>query len=570
MLETMRRHSRSLVIYLVFGILIVVFIISFGPQSVGSRRGIRGGGSGCGNSTPAAAMVRGQEISENSWRYGILAYGHGGASGERARRMQVRERVLDQLIVRELLAQKAEDMGLRISDAEVRDRLTSGDIVILGTKLDGKRQYFMRDEGDETPRFMAKGLDAFAKNLGLGSVDRFIDEQRRELLAAKVRDLVTASVRVSPEEVQQRYQLENSKASVEYVQFAVGPAKQAIELSPAEIDAYVKAHEEDLKAQFEKEADRWKGRDKEVRVRDLFVKTERPAPATQPAGPETQPAAPPKAPDPARAKAEAALAKIKGGQDFAAVVKAMNPDAARGGDLGWRPVRGLRLGAPVAEAVEKMAKGAVSDVIEVPDGYHIVQLIDKREGDIKFDDVKRDLAEDALLDERAKATAKAGAEKALAAVKAGTPLDKQFPGEEAKDVKGPRLLKATDFGRAGGFIPGIGSSAELVRALFDEIKVGDVLPKAYEVGGDFFVIRLVKRDEPDMEKFQTEKPKLAGQMAREKGEVTLTDFAAGVCRAAKDKGEISFDPELVVYSEMDLQKLSSKKRPTYQVCSTLR
>src|SRR6266567_4834214 len=102
MLETLRKNSRSLVIYLIFGILIVVFIISFGPQSVGSRRGIRGGSSGCGTAMPSAATVNGVEISENSWRYGILASGRGSATGERARRLQIRERVLDLLIVREL------------------------------------------------------------------------------------------------------------------------------------------------------------------------------------------------------------------------------------------------------------------------------------------------------------------------------------------------------------------------------------------------------------------------------------------------------------------------------------
>src|SRR5262249_49849623 len=348
MLETLRRSSRSLLIYLIFGILILVFIISFGPQSVARRSGIRGGG-GCGSSTPAAATVNGVEVSENSWRYGILAMGAGSATSERARRMQIRERVLDLLIVRELLAQKAEDMGLRISDAEVRDRLTSGELHILGMKQDGKRAYFVKEEGEEQPRFMARALDAFAKNsLGLPSVDALVGEQKRELLAMKLRELVTASARVSPEEVQSRYELENTKASIEYVPFSAAVAKSKLEITPADVDGYLKQHEAELREQYDKEADRWKGRDKEVRVRDLFVKTERPAPASQPA---SQPAA---APDPARAKAEAAFAKIKGGQDFAAVVKATNPDAPRAGDLGWRPLRGLRRGAPRADAVRNL------------------------------------------------------------------------------------------------------------------------------------------------------------------------------------------------------------------------
>jgi parvulin-like peptidyl-prolyl isomerase len=556
MLETLRRSSRSLLIYLIFGILIVVFIISFGPQSVARRSGIRGGG-GCGTATPAAAMVNGVEISENSWRYGILAMGAGSATSERARRLQVREKVLDLLIVRELLAQKAEDMGLRISDGEVRDRLTSGELHILGMKQDGKRAYFLKEEGDDAPRFVARGLDAFARNtLGLPSVDKLIDEQKRELLAAKLRELISASVRVSPEEVQARYQLENTKVSIEYVPFSVAAAKNRLELTPGDIDGHLKAHEAALREQYDKEADKWKGRDKEVRVRDLFVRTERPA-----SQPTSQPATP--APDPARAKIDAAVAKVKGGQDLAAVVKATNPDAPRAGDLGWRPLRGLRLGAPVADVVGKLDKGAVSGVIEVPDGYHVVQVLDRREGDLTFDQVKRDLAEEALRDERAKAEVKAEADKAFAAAKEGKPLDKQFPGEDAKGP-GPKLQKANDITRAGGYLPGIGSSDEILKALFEELKPGDLGPQVYTVGDDAFIVRLLKRDEPDMQKFQTEKDKLAAQMAKVRGEVTVGEFAATECRRARDHGTISYDPALVAYDS------ETRVKPSYQPCATLR
>src|SRR5262249_46742957 len=186
------------------------------------------------------------------------------------------------------------------------------------------------------------------------------------------------------------------------------------------------------------------------------------------------------------------------------------------------------------------------------------------EGDLGFDQVKRDLAEEAVRDERAKTTTKEAADKALAAAKAGTPLDKQFPAEDAKTA-GPKLLKAADVGRLGGFIPGIGSSEELLRALFDELKPGDVASKVYEVGGDSFVVRLVKRDEPDMQKFETEKGKLAAQMEREKAASTVNDYAALECRNAREKGEISFDPVLVEYNDVD-----TRVKATYQPCSTLR
>jgi peptidyl-prolyl cis-trans isomerase D len=562
MLETLRKHSRSIFIYIIFGALILAFILTFGPQGVQSRRGMRGSQSGCGTSNPSAATVNGQEISETSWRWALLLVSNNSPSSQRARRAMVREIVLDQLIVRELFAQRAEDMGLRISDDEVRDRITSGDWYLFGIKRDGKGRYFLPGEqADEKPRFSARLLDQFAKQYDLSSVDRLVEEQKKELLASKVRDLVAAGVRVSPEEVQNRYQLENTKADLEFVSFSTAQARLNVELTAAEIDAYLKAHEADLKAQYDKEPDRWKGRDKEVRVRDIYVKSEKPAPKEGEAAPATPPA------DPAKAKADAALARLKKGEDFAAVAKSVDPNVTRGGDLGWRPLRGLRLGKPVADAVEKLDKGGMTDVVEVPDGFHIVQVIDKREGDLSFDQVKRDLAEDALRDEKAKTTAKAGADAALAAVKAGKPLDKQFPGEESK-APGPKLQKATGVGRIGGFIPGLGGAPELVKAVFDELPVGEVAPKVYEVGaGDFVVVKVVKRDEPDMQKFQTEKPKLAAEMAEEKAQTVLAEFAASQCRRAKEAGQISYDPGLVEYGDPESGKAP---KANYAPCMTLR
>ena len=42
MLESMRRQGASIFIYLIFGLLIVIFVINFGPQGGGERRWLRG------------------------------------------------------------------------------------------------------------------------------------------------------------------------------------------------------------------------------------------------------------------------------------------------------------------------------------------------------------------------------------------------------------------------------------------------------------------------------------------------------------------------------------------------
>jgi peptidyl-prolyl cis-trans isomerase C len=81
----------------------------------------------------------------------------------------------------------------------------------------------------------------------------------------------------------------------------------------------------------------------------------------------------------AKAKAQAALKKLRAGADFAALAKAESQDpgsAPNGGDLGFFPKGQM---TPVFEqAAFTLKKGATSGVIETPFGFHIIKVIDKR------------------------------------------------------------------------------------------------------------------------------------------------------------------------------------------------
>jgi peptidyl-prolyl cis-trans isomerase SurA len=79
-----------------------------------------------------------------------------------------------------------------------------------------------------------------------------------------------------------------------------------------------------------------------------------------------------------RRKAEAALAELKQGKDFAQVAASFSdaPDALTGGSLGWRTP--ARLPSVFADYVRNMKKGDVSTVLRSPGGFHIVKLDDQR------------------------------------------------------------------------------------------------------------------------------------------------------------------------------------------------
>ncbi|MFP4343126.1 MAG: peptidylprolyl isomerase [Anaerolineales bacterium] len=73
------------------------------------------------------------------------------------------------------------------------------------------------------------------------------------------------------------------------------------------------------------------------------------------------------------------LTQLQAGADFAALARAYSLDEStreRGGDLDYFP-RGLLTAAEVEEAAFALQPGQVSDVIQSPIGYHIVQVVDR-------------------------------------------------------------------------------------------------------------------------------------------------------------------------------------------------
>ncbi len=79
-----------------------------------------------------------------------------------------------------------------------------------------------------------------------------------------------------------------------------------------------------------------------------------------------------------RKRAEQALLEIKAGKSFGEVAATFSaaPDAASGGDLGWRS--SARLPTVFSDVVRTMKPGEVSGILRSPAGFHIVKLVDVR------------------------------------------------------------------------------------------------------------------------------------------------------------------------------------------------
>ena len=87
-------------------------------------------------------------------------------------------------------------------------------------------------------------------------------------------------------------------------------------------------------------------------------------------------------------EAKAALKRIMGGDEFATIAKEVSKDpGSEGGDLGWFTKD--RMVPEFATAAFKLEVGQVSDPVKSPFGWHIIEVMDKRQKTFPpFDQVK--------------------------------------------------------------------------------------------------------------------------------------------------------------------------------------
>src|SRR5687768_1319405 len=183
MLEDTRKRGASIMIYLIFGLLIVIFAISFGPQNFGQ-------GQGCSQGTQGTTMtIAGEPYGMNTWRWAL--------NNMRSAPYQTRATwALDGILRREMLAQEAEERGLVISDDVIDEKLKAGEFYILSQKVDGKPRYYEDGEYFNYDLLLANVV----RPVGL-TINTFKQEQRRELMAAAMERILASGAHVSRDEV---------------------------------------------------------------------------------------------------------------------------------------------------------------------------------------------------------------------------------------------------------------------------------------------------------------------------------------------------------------------------------
>jgi peptidyl-prolyl cis-trans isomerase D len=376
MLKELRENFRHLK-WILWGVIIIFVLFVFVDWGMGSARG------GASDVTLAAKagnirittaeFQKEYAFAEDRYRQ---AYGK-NFSPELARAMNLPEQVLNGMIERRLLRGEAGRLALKVSDEELMRY-----ILAIKDPQSG-RPLFMKDGvfiGDATYRRILA-----ANRL---APESFEADTRDQLVLEKLNRFYTQSTVISDDEVKTEYENRNVKAKVAYVLVPPAAAGPAVPVTDQEAEAWFKANptpymqpekrkakyllvetakirptlqvsDADVQADYTANAEMYR-KGEEIHARHILYKVDGANDAPQ------------------KAKAEAAVRKLKAGADFAALAKAESDDPgskSSGGDLGSFPK-----GRMVKE-FEQAAFGAKEKEIVGPVktsfGYHVIQVLER-------------------------------------------------------------------------------------------------------------------------------------------------------------------------------------------------
>ena len=169
-------------------------------------------------------------------------------------------------------------------------------------------------------------------------------------------------------------------------------------------------------------------------------------------------------------KAEAALARVKGGEDFAKVAQELSEDPGtkeQGGSLGW-VVRG-QMTPEFEQPLYTLPEGGISDVVKTPFGFHVIQAEKKDAPQVRsLDDARQEIIAD-LTVERDQVGRLERADQVMAAMRnAGDDVE-----SVAKEMGLPvMVLEDIDRQRPPA---SLGANPRFLGAIFSTLTPGEVL-----------------------------------------------------------------------------------------------
>ena len=331
--------SRSLVAFLIFGMIVLVFILS----------DLSGRHQGSSSSLGAAAEVNGELISLKDFQEeeGRLAQYYsqlfGGQFDSEVQRKMLRGEVMNSLVTKSAAAQAAEKEGIYATDAEIRHMIV-----------------------EELPYFKKDGVfqsDAYKAILQANRMtpSEFESKLRKDIKNQRSRQLFESSLAMTELQKSAETELRSSKLNLEFIQLSSADYVKANAVSDEDV---VKAMtKDDFKKKVEANFTANQGQystPEQVKAAHILIKADAANDAD------------------AKKKAEVALKRLSK-EDFGKVAAQISDDPgskSKNGDLGY-----FAKGQMVKEFEDvafTLPVGQTSGLVKSAFGYHIIKVMDKK------------------------------------------------------------------------------------------------------------------------------------------------------------------------------------------------
>ncbi|WP_100643287.1 SurA N-terminal domain-containing protein [Alteromonas facilis] len=353
-------------------VIIALIVLSFVFAGVGSYL--------TGSTETAVAKVNGVEIQQNTLERAYQnerarienQFGEGVAAlfANPDYLREFRLGVLDRLIGEQLVEQKAVELGLRVSDAQIREAILNMPEFQVGGQFNNDRYQaiiqqagfkpntfrdYMRAEMTREQLARALAGSEFALTAEASRIGLLQDQQRNIDVLSIASEPFSADVEVTEQDVQSYYQANleqydtQERVALSFVELRVSDLLGEVDVTEDEISEYYTLNKRSYMTEEER------------RVSHILVEF----------GEDE---------DAAEAKAAAILARVQAGEDFAELASTESDDAfsaENGGDLDFF---GRDIMDPAfEEAAFSLAEvGNTSEVVRSDFGFHIIKLTDIR------------------------------------------------------------------------------------------------------------------------------------------------------------------------------------------------
>jgi peptidyl-prolyl cis-trans isomerase D len=387
-------------------------------------------------------------------------------STEIAKQLRLPLRALDKAITDKIMLREAERIGLRVTDAEVRDAVLEEAVF-----------------HDEQGRFI--GQEQYQQVLGSNgfTAASFEQELREQILMQKLLSALRADLYISDAEVEKSYRDQVERAKIRYLEVPRSRFGD-VAVPQSEVAAYFQQHRQeyrlpeqregayllveasrlldqvkitdaDLQAYYQSHQDEFK-QDEQVRASHILLLVNDKRTDAQ-----------------AREQMEAIKRRIDNGEDFGAVARQVSEDPgskANGGDLGF--FGHGRMVKEFEQAAFSSTPGRLVGPIKTPFGYHLLRVTGKRAAGVQPLAEVREQIRGRLGFDQARQLAESKAKDLAKRLAADKPHNAAALQALAKDSQGVTFTATGRFGQQEP-VPGLGLVPSFNTAMF-AAKAGDV------------------------------------------------------------------------------------------------